>query len=238
VVSRLNVEVGENVITGTMNNPGTVILTVADLSALEVRADVDETDVVRVLVGQRARLRVDALPDTSFHGTVTEVASAGKRTGAGVDEATDFEVTVRFDEPVSEVRPEMTAEVEITTAERDSVLCVPISAVVARDRKDLEKADGKDKAKEEETPESEEPDDGSAKKRADLVVGVFVVEEQKARFVPVRAGISDDHHTEILGAALAPGSKVIVGPYATLRTLKPGKAVKPAKKASSNRRGS
>jgi HlyD family secretion protein len=237
VIARLNVEAGENVITGTMNNPGTVILTIADLSAMEVVAEVDETDVVRVSVGQRAKIRVDALPDTSFPGTVSEVASAGRRSGTGVDEATDFEVTIRFDQDVPAVRTEMTADVEVTTAARDSALTVPIPAVVARDRKDLDAPKPGQKRNEVAEAEAEEGEEGregdvARRNRDDLVMGVFVVKDGKASFVPVRIGISDDRFMEILSGALDPGTKIIVGPYKSLRTLKPGKAVKPAKKTS------
>lgn len=234
VIARLNIEQGENVITGTMNNPGTVILTIADLSAMEVVADVDETDVVRVEVGQPAKIRVDALPDTAFPGTITEVASAGRRTGAGVDEATDFEVTIRFEQNVPQVRTEMTADVEITTAKRDSVLSVPIPAVVARERKDLEPVTpGKGRKKETEEPPREERDGAETRRvREDLVTGVFTFKDGKALFVPVRTGISDDRYFELVSAALEPGEKVIVGPYKSLRNLKPGKAVKTVKKTS------
>jgi len=238
VIARLNIEQGENVITGTMNNPGTVILTIADLTAMEVVADVDETDVVRVTVGQPAKIRVDALPDTSFPGTVTEVASAGRRTGAGVDEATDFEVTIRFDQDVSQVRTEMTADVEITTATRDSVLTVPIPAVVAREKKDLEPAvKGKrGGASAEEDGASSEESDRARRAREDLVIGVFTMKDGEASFVPVRTGISDDRYMELVAAELAPGEKVIVGPYQSLRNLKPGKPVKIAKKSSEKKR--
>jgi HlyD family secretion protein len=235
VIARLNIEQGENVITGTMNNPGTVILTIADLSHMEVVADVDETDVVHVEVGQPAKIRVDALPDTSFAGTVSEVASAGRTTGSGLDEATDFEVKVSFNDSVPQVRTEMTADVEITTAVCDSVLSVSIPAVVAREKKDLESAAGKKAEKKdlaEATPEERDGENADARRpREDLVTGVFAIKDGHAEFVPVKTGISDDHYMELESGDIAVGQQVIVGPYKSLRTLKPGKAVKMAKKS-------
>ena len=114
VVSALNVEQGEIVIMGTMNNPGTQILTVSDLSRMLVRADVDETDVVDVHLGQKAKITVDAFPDTSFPGTVVEIGNTAKRSQTSIVEGqTNFEVKVVFDQTVAAVRPGMTADVEI-----------------------------------------------------------------------------------------------------------------------------
>src|SRR5262245_7551487 len=141
VVSALNVEAGEVVITGTMNNPGTQILVVSDLSRMLVRADVDETDVVDIKLGQKAKITVDALPDTSFPGTVTEIGNTAKRTLTGGSEGqTNFEVKVVFDQDVPQVRPGMTADVEIETGIREKTLGVPIQAVVVRTQRDLERA--------------------------------------------------------------------------------------------------
>src|SRR6266540_3548761 len=116
VVSALDVEAGEIVITGTMNNPGTEILTVSDLSRMLVKADVDETDVVDMKLGQKAKITVDALPDTSFVGTVVEIGNTAKRSAIATAEGqTNFEVKVVFDSQVPAVRPGMTADVEIET---------------------------------------------------------------------------------------------------------------------------
>src|SRR5262249_46313953 len=116
VVSALNVEQGEIVMIGTMNNPGTQILVVSDLSRMLVRADVDEADIVDIRPDQKSKITVDALPDTSFPGTVTEVGNTAKRSVTGGSEGqTNFEVQVVFDHSVPEVRPGMTADVEIQT---------------------------------------------------------------------------------------------------------------------------
>ncbi len=100
-VTALNVEVGENVLTGTMNNPGTVILTLSDLASMEVLADVDETDVVNVASSQRARVLVDAIPDTAFEGSVTRVGQSGRGLTGQSQEATNFEVAVLLKSPPS-----------------------------------------------------------------------------------------------------------------------------------------
>src|SRR5262245_20921862 len=141
VVSSLDVEQGEIVVTGTMNNPGTQILVVSDLSRMLVRADVDETDVVDMKVGQPAKITVDALPDTSFKGTVTEIGNTAKRPiTSTVEGQTNSEVKVVFDANVPEVRPGMTADVEIDTGTHEGALGVPIQAVVVRTDRELERA--------------------------------------------------------------------------------------------------
>jgi HlyD family secretion protein len=146
VVSALNVEAGEIVITGTMNNPGTQILTVSDLSRMLVRADVDETDVVDLRLKQKAKITVDAIPDTSFPGTVTEIGNTAKRSiTSTVEGQTNFEVKVEFDHDVPEVRPGMTADVEIETATHAKARAVPIQAVVVRTERELERAAQKGK---------------------------------------------------------------------------------------------
>ena len=129
----LNIEEGEIVVVGTMNNPGTQILSVADLSRMLVKADVDETDVVDVQVGQKTKITVDALPDTSFEGIVTEVGNSATRTTSGQTTGeTNFDVEVLFEQTVPEVRPGMTADVEIEVKRADKALAVPIQAVVVR----------------------------------------------------------------------------------------------------------
>ena len=141
VVSALDVEQGEMVITGTMNNPGTQIMVVSDLSRMLVRADVDETDVVNMTLGQKAKITVDAMPDTSFKGTVTEIGNTAKRSlTTTVEGQTNFEVKVVFDDVVPQVRPGMTADVEIETATHGKAMGVPIQAVVVRTQRELDRA--------------------------------------------------------------------------------------------------
>lgn len=232
VVSALNVEQGEIVIMGTMNNPGTQILTVSDLSRMLVRADVDETDVVDVKLGQKAKITVDAFPDTTFPGTVVEIGNTAKRSAASaVEGQTNFEVKVVFDQSVAEVRPGMTADVEIETATHEKTLAVPIQAVVVRTEREIERATAKKEKPAKKKKESRRSDaiaaeDDTAGKRDKEITGVFVVKDQVAAFVPVRTGIASETMIEVFGG-IESGQSIVTGPYKALRELKPNAKVKP-----------
>ena len=240
VVSALNVEAGENVITGTMNNPGTEILVVSDLSRMLVKADVDETDVVDMRLGQKAKITVDALPDTSFSGTVTEIGNTAKRSlTSAVEGQTNFEVKVVFDTDVPQVRPGMTADVDIETGTHKQTLGVPVQAVVVRTQRDLDRAAQKPGSRPKRSAKgaalaAEEDTVGRKDKE---ITGVFVVgKDNVAKFVPVRTGIASETDIEILGAVKKDDS-VVAGPYKALRELKPGTKVKrEAAPAASGRR--
>jgi HlyD family secretion protein len=227
VVSALNVEQGEIVITGTMNNPGTQILVVSDLSRMLVRADVDETDVVDLKIGQKAKITVDALPDTSFPGTVTEIGNTAKRTLSGATgDQTNFEVKVVFDHDVPVVRPGMTADVEIETGTREKTLGVPIQAVVVRTERDLESAGKKERpAKRPKKDAAIAAEDDTIGRKEKEITGLFVVRDGVAAFVPVRTGIASETAIEIFGETKE-GESVVAGPYKALRELKPNTKVK------------
>ena len=228
VVSALNVEQGEIVITGTMNNPGTQILVVSDLSRMLVKADVDETDVVDLALGQIAKITVDALPDTSFPGTVTEIGNTAKRTlTASTEGQTNFEVKVVFDHDVPEVRPGMTADVEIDTGTRQGTLGVPIQAVVIRTERELERAARGKEKRPARRPKSNEiaADEDTIGKKEKEITGMFVVRDGVAAFVPVRTGIASESEIEVFGDAKE-GESVVAGPYKALRELKPNTKVK------------
>ncbi|HEX5030227.1 MAG TPA: efflux RND transporter periplasmic adaptor subunit [Candidatus Eisenbacteria bacterium] len=227
-VTQLTIERGEIAVIGTMNNPGTVLLTVADLSRMKVEADVDETDVATVRIGQEATVKVDALPDTSLVGHVTQIANSPLISGADTQEQeTNFKVDVTIDNPPPILRPGMTADVEIRTARRDSVLAVPIQSVVIRTPDDLKPPETKNKKKrggaqaetaEKATPSGERP-------KPEEIRGVFVIVNGKAEFRRVKTGIASDTDFEVLGE-IKPGEKVVIGPHKTLRSLKPGQRVK------------
>ncbi len=222
VVSGCEVEVGEVVIAGTTNLPGTVLMTVADLSRMQVRAEVDETDVPLVRRGQVSRVYLQADPARPIPGTVDRVAPKGKKT----DEVVYFETLVTVGSSHGDaVRPEMTATVEIEVKRADDVLGIPVQAVVHRRRKDL--------------PDSPAVREWAAKNLAGFrekardaearyVTIVFVVENGAARARPVETGISDENRVEIL-SGLAPTDRVIVGPFRALDELKDGHPVTPAK---------
>jgi HlyD family secretion protein len=222
------VEQGEIVITGTMNNPGTQILVVSDLSRMLVRADVDETDVVDLRLGQKAKITVDALPDTSFPGTVTEIGNTAKRSLTGGEGQTNFEVKVVFDHDVPQVRPGMTADVEIETATHPKTHAVPIQAVVVRTDRELERAAKKGKGAKAPKPKAGDAlaaEEDTVGRRDKEITGVFVSKDAVATFVPVRTGIASETMIEVFGD-LKDADVVVTGPYKALRELKPGQKVK------------
>jgi HlyD family secretion protein len=202
----LNVEEGEIVITGTMNNPGTVLMTISNPDTMEVRAEIDETDVARVRTGQRVDIEVDAFPDTVLKGVVSVVGSSTSFTRATVsrpDERSTFDVRVRIEDYLAGIRPGMTTTVDIITATADSVVRVPIQALVLR-----------------------ETGEGDGKQEHE---GVFRVEEDRARFFAVTTGISDDKNIEIL-EEMAEDTPIVTGPFKVLRDLEDSTKVKIAKK--------
>lgn len=228
IVTRLNVEEGETAVVGTMNNAGTVLLTIADLSVIETEIEVDETDIPFIKVGQPARITIDAIPNQTFPGKVTEVGNSPiQTTGATTGRATNFKVVVRIDGAVPDVRPGFTCTAEITTATRQKSLSVPIQAMTVREF--VVDAAGKiiptpvvpgsTGSSAPAAPAELAP--GQSRKEFE---GVFVVREGKAVFVPVRTGIAGEKYFEVLDG-LKEGDEVITGPFASVRTLKEGDAV-------------
>jgi HlyD family secretion protein len=211
IITSLRVEEGEVAIIGTMNNPGTVLLTIADLSVMEVEIEVDETDVVGVALGQSANVRVDAFPDTVFKGKVTEIGSSAIQRTTGVSttqESKDFKVVVTLDNPDRKLKPGLSASADVIVAEKTQALAVPISSLVLRDKPNVEK-NAPGSAREEE--------------------GVYVVEGGRVKFVPVGKGITGGMMIEIT-SGLQDGQEIITGPYASLRELKDGVLVKSEEK--------
>ncbi|MBI4917652.1 MAG: efflux RND transporter periplasmic adaptor subunit [Acidobacteria bacterium] len=210
VVTALNVEKGETAVMGTMNFAGSVLMTVGDLSELLAEVEVAESEVVALKVGQKATIRVDALPDTPLAGTVTEIGSSGLKQ---VD-VVKFRVKVVLEKPDPRVKPGMTAKVEIVTAEAPGVVAVPQQAVQTR------WLDGKGK----EVTRRE----GDSSQREVTVAYLFVGNKTVRR--EVKTGIHDELWVEVT-EGLAEGDQVITGPYRTLRALKDGEAVRVDKKA-------
>ena len=225
-VTQLNIEQGEIAVVGTMNNPGTVILTVANMNGMKVESDVDETDVTAVRLGQTASVKIDAFPDTTFTGAVVEIANSPKIEDQGTQEQqTNFEVDVRIDTPPVTLRPGMTADVEIKTASKDSVTAVPIQSVVVRTPQELEPAKKGRKKKENKGGASASVPADPARAKREEIRGVFVIVDGKVQFRKVKTGIASDTDFEVDGD-VKPGEKVVTGPFRVLRTLKPGAAVK------------
>lgn len=194
-VITLNAKEGEVVVSGTMNNPASVIGVIADMAEINAEVDVDETEIVNVKVGQEAVVRVDALPGSEYKGKVVEVGSSGYNR-ANQPDVTFFKVKVLLDHPDDNLRARMSVRAEIRTASRPGALTVPIQAVVERE--------------------------GEKGQKARKVV--YVIERGKAHERAVQTGISDETRVE-LTSGLKPGEQVVTGPYRTLRDLKDGDAV-------------
>ena len=218
VVTRLNKETGEMAIGAQFQED--VIMVVSDLSVMEAVVEIDENDVVHVHLGDSARVELDAFADTSFAGSVTEIANSAITKGLGTQEqVTNFEVTVTLNQPDKRFRPGMSTTVDILTKKLEHVLRLPIQAVTVRAPEELEK--GKP-----ETAESEDPD----RKMTEVV---FVIEKDRAQAKPVKLGISDDTHYAVLHG-LHDGDRVITGPFQLLnKTLHNGDLVT-VKKAKAN----
>ena len=239
IVTRRNVEVGDTAVVGTMNNPGTVLLTVADMSVIEAEVEVDETDIPLVQMGQRAKVTIDAIADRSFTGRVTEIGNSpiqatNAQTG-GQRTATNFKVVITLDEQVPEVRPGFTCTAEITTATRTAAVAVPIQALSVRELV------YDDKGNIVRTPRPPKPRFSfgtkmepavSASTNTELlpgqkreeVEGVFLIRDGKAEFVPVKLGIAGERYFEVAGG-LKEGDRVITGPFDSVRNLFDGDPV-------------
>jgi len=232
IIVRRNIEEGETAVMGTMNQPGTVLLTVADMSVIEAEIEVDETDIPTVQFGQKAKVTIDAIPDKSFTGKVTEVGNSPIQATAtsGTRQATNFKVVVTLDEQIPEVRPGFTCTADITTATRKNVPSVPIQAMTVRELvfdasgKIVKepKTDRRRRPSVEPNVSAEELKTGQTRKETE---GVFVVRSDKAEFVPVKTGIAGDKYFEVLDGVKA-ADRVITGPFNSVRDLADGTTVK------------
>ena len=232
IVTRRNIQEGETAVVGTMNNAGTVLLTVADMSVIQAEVEVDETSIPSVAIGQPAVITIDAIPDRTFKGHVTEIGNSpiqNTTTGQAAtnQQATNFKVVVMLDEQVPDVRPGFTCTAEITTATRKQVTAVPIPAVAVRELI----YDAKGKVVKQPRQERRNPNDpppvielepGQTRKETE---GVFVLKNGVAEFVPIRIGIAGDRYFEVL-SGLKAGEQVITGPYNSVRGMADGDPVK------------
>jgi len=234
IVTRRNIEQGETVIVGTMNNAGTVLLTIADMSQIQAEVQVDETDIPSLAIGQPATISVDAFPDRVFHGHVTEIGNSPIQPGgttsqtesATSQQATNFKVVVTLDDKIPDVRPGFTCTADITTATRQHAVAVPIQAVTTREL--LFDASGRVVPEPKARPAADglmlppPPKPGQTRRDTE---GVFVVRGGTATFVPIKVGIAGDRYFEVL-SGLKPGDVVITGPYSSVRGLASGDAVR------------
>jgi len=207
IITSLRVEEGEIALVGTMNNPGTVLMTIADLSVMEVEVEVDETDVVSVAMGQKAAVTVDAFPNTIIKGKVTEIGSSALQTATVNQESKDFKVVITLEDPPPNLKPGLSASADIITAEKSKVLTIPISAVVLKETKE---------------------ESSSIIEGEDQIEGVYVLDGDRAKFNPIEKGIMGEMNVEIT-SGLEEGMTIIVGPYSALRELKEDMLVEPEK---------
>jgi HlyD family secretion protein len=220
-VTRLVVEQGETAVPGTFNKDAATLLTISDMSVLETRVKVDETDVARIKLGDSAQVQIDAFPDTTFIGKVTKISNSSvKAANAAADQAVDYEVTIQLLNAPKDTRPDFSATAKVITDKRTSVLSVPIIALTVRENQTLQNGDtavGLGKAK---------PAKDVGKKD---VEGVFVVgTDNKVTFRTVKVGIAGEKHFEVIGG-LKEGEKIVAGTYQAIRELKDGALVRETK---------
>jgi len=234
VVIKVNKEVGEIALGSQFQED--VILIVADLSRMEVVCEIDESDVVDVEIGDTARIKIDAIPDTSFRGVVTEIAHTATTRGFGTqEEVTNFDVRVGILDHIEKLRPGMSAVVDIETETKRDVLRVPIQAVTVRDRREVRKTLSKEQGTKKATDNQEEKE-LEEEEREEMQEVVFVVEEGVAKLRPVKTGITSDTHIEIIDG-LKEGEKVVVGSYRAIsKQLRHGKPVKIEKRKGLRKR--
>ena len=211
-VTRLAVEVGEVAVPGTFSRETALLMTISDLSVIQVNVRVDETDVVRLHMGDSAEVSIDAFPDTTFSGRVTKIAKSSVQGASALgttNQAVDYDVEITIDDPPVEVRPDLSATAKIVTATRDSVLSIPIIALTVREH----------------TPISTETNPVDTTAEAEETEGVFVITDGMAQFRPVKTGIAGEEHFEVL-EGLTFGDSIVAGPYQTIRDLVEGSAVR------------
>lgn len=223
-VVQLNAQQGEVVVTGTMNNMGSVIAVIADLSEILVEADVTEIDVVNVKTGLAAKVAVDAIADKTYEGRVVEIGSSATLRAGSTSGVRYFKVKVLISDPDDRLRPGMTAQVDIVTSSKQDVRCVPVQCVVERVPSEIGR-------KPSETLENA----GNDEKRK----YVFVVDGDQAKAVEVETGISDATHVEIV-SGLSGSEELVTGPFRTLRNMFDGERIERKKETetgvSSNNR--
>jgi len=220
-VTRLNVEQGETAVPGTFNKDAATLLTISDMRTLETRIKVDETDVARIKLGDSAVVQIDAFPDTTFVGRVTQISNSSVKATAAqqaADQAVDYEVTVRLVNPPQETRPDFSATAKVVTDARKSALSVPIIALTVRENESTGGADsaparGRQPAKE-------------VGKRD--VEGVFVVgKDNKVAFRPVKVGIAGEKYFEVVNG-VREGETIVAGTYQAIKDLKDGALIRTA----------
>lgn len=247
IVTKRTIEEGEMVMVGTMNNAGTVLMTLADMSVIQAEVEVDETNIPNVKLGQTAKITIDAIPDKTFRGHVSEIGNSPlQSTTAGTTgtQATTFKVEVILDEAVPDVRPGFTCTADITTGTRKNATAVPIPSVAVReliyDAKGQVVKEPRDPKRRRRTSTdtpatatTTELKPGQTRKETE---GVFLIRDKAkdVEFVPLKMGIAGDKYFEVLNG-LKPGDQVVTGPYNSVRNIADGDAVKVDNKPNDRR---
>jgi len=237
-VTRLAVEEGEVAVPGTFSRETGLLLTISDLSVIQTKVQVDETDVVRLHMGDSVDVTIDAFPDTTFIGRVTKVSNSAILTAASAagqsDRAVDYEVEITLSNPPAEVRPDLSATARIITDTRKQALAIPIIALTVRENTPIstEQRSGGRGTAQAATPRPAAADTGkrgAANKKE--TEGVFLVHNGIATFHPVKVGIAGEEHFEVV-EGVHQGDTIVAGPYQAIRDLKEGARVRPSKESS------
>jgi HlyD family secretion protein len=208
VVTARRIEEGEVAVIGVQNQPGTVLLTISDMSVVEAEMEIDETSIPSVSLGQDARVHIDAYPNQTFDGLVTEVGNSPITMAAG-QEAIKFKVKVQLKNPPAGIKPGLSVQADILTGFRAKALTVPLQALVVRDA---------------ERKPTDPPSSGPPKEEE----GVFMVDGGKAAFRTIKTGLLGELSVEVL-EGVKEGDVIITGPFKDLRALKPGDLVREQK---------
>ena len=221
-VVRLAVEEGEVAVPGTFSRETGLLMTIADLSVVLAKVQVDETDVVRLHLGDSVSVSIDAFPDTSFAGRVTKISQSaqlgqtGAASGSSADRAVDFTVEVTLNRPPEGIRPDLSSTARIVTDTRKQVISVPIIALTVREHENVPNEVTKGSG----TPIGATAAPLTAAQRKEKEKeGVFLVRNGVAMFQPVRVGITGEEHFEVL-EGLKVGDTVVAGPYQAVRDMK------------------
>jgi HlyD family secretion protein len=244
-VTRLAVEEGEVAVPGTFSRETGLLLTISDLSVIQTTVNVDETDVVRLHLGDSVEVTIDAFPDTTFVGRVTKVSNSAILTAASAatsqnDRAVDYEVEITLANPPSDVRPDLSATARIVTDTRKQALAIPIIALTVRENTPVSTeqrpARGTAQAATPSADSTKRNAQGGNKKEAE---GVFLVHNGLATFHPVKVGIAGEEYFEVV-EGVHQGDTIVAGPYQAIRDLKEGARVRPSRESSdtTNRRRS
>src|SRR5213083_432250 len=236
-ITRLAVEEGEVAVPGTFSRETGLLLTISDLSVIQVKVQVDETDVVRLHMGDSVDVTIDAFPDTTFVGRVTKVSDSAILTAASAaagqnDRAVDYEVEITLSNPPAEVRPDLSATARIITDTRKQALAIPIIALTVRENTPVANEQRRTTAAAPAAPAAANaPAGAAADQKKKETEGVFVVSNGVAAFRPVKVGIAGEEHFEVV-EGVREGDTIVAGPYQAIRDLKEGARVRPSKQSS------